>query len=734
MNFRLFALLVCFSWACGSSGDDPVDPSGDVMITDGGSGGDGGPGGDAGAADAELTGPPGDRDDDGIQDDADNCPTAANHGQSDGDGDGVGDACDNCPEAANPDQADQNSNNIGDACDVSDRDGDGIPDIEDDCPDIADPDQLDGDNDGIGDVCDNCPDDPNFSQTDTDGDGIGDACEVVDDNDGDGVLDTDDNCPEFANPNQVDTDDDGIGDGCDNCPNDPNFSQADANNDGVGDACAAADRDEDGIADGDDNCPDTANAGQADPDEDGGGSACDNCPATSNPLQEDTDNDGTGDACEDAPPLPDRDEDGVPDAQDNCPDRTNAGQTDSDRDDVGNACDNCPNDRNPDQADSDNDGQGDACDNPVGNEPAAEPSIVIVAEPNVDVPIVLHVVDPSGYFGSRRYDTGFRGVIAGPGRRSPRRFEAYALLRGRYEIAVRYVGTDEGVQPPVEVSVRIECNGEVIRTAAVTLTTASASDEHDRASMSFLGALRMPTCDFRAYDQPREPPEFQCESGDCPCRAHGCRPGVCSTDECQDLVCDRLTGECLNPCAGVNCPQGQTCGQYTGECQGPSNSCGACDQPDQCVDDATCIRNIVGERFCGMNCNSDHECEDHEKCSNGYCQPFAGTCEDRCADVACQPGLQCSPLYGVCQPERCGYNHDCPDNHYCSDGECLPAGMGDSPLGLQCAETADCEPGHVCNELFTLCARLCNTDRDCPQNFLCQYDFLGRVDICIPQF
>jgi len=59
-----------------------------------------------------------DSDNDGVDDDADNCPGAANPGQEDGDGDGVGDACDNCPETANADQEDSDTDGVGDACDT----------------------------------------------------------------------------------------------------------------------------------------------------------------------------------------------------------------------------------------------------------------------------------------------------------------------------------------------------------------------------------------------------------------------------------------------------------------------------------------------------------------------------------------------------------------------------------------------------------------------------------------
>lgn len=133
-----------------------------------------------------------DTDNDGIPDDQDNCPLAANADQQDTDGDGIGDACDpdidgddipnladNCPQFANPDQTDSDGNGIGDSCEPDgDGDGDGIKNAEDNCPLTANPDQADQDQDGIGDICD----------TDMDGDGIPNHL---------------DNCPELPNPDQA---------------------------------------------------------------------------------------------------------------------------------------------------------------------------------------------------------------------------------------------------------------------------------------------------------------------------------------------------------------------------------------------------------------------------------------------------------------------------------------------------------------------------------------------------
>lgn len=166
-----------------------------------------------------------DIDDDGIPDDQDNCPLAANANQRDLDGDGIGDVCD------------------------EDLDGDGILNEEDNCPEYSNPDQnpvctpeADGDGDGIINREDNCPTLANEDQSDIDKDGIGDVCD--DDMDGDGLANWEDNCPTFSNPDKAnvcapdfDYDGDGIVNANDNCPQISNPDQSDSNGDGIGDVC-----------------------------------------------------------------------------------------------------------------------------------------------------------------------------------------------------------------------------------------------------------------------------------------------------------------------------------------------------------------------------------------------------------------------------------------------------------------------------------------------------------------
>jgi hypothetical protein len=197
-----------------------------------------------------------DSDDDGVCDDADNCPDTPNEPQDDSDGDGVGDLCDACHGAEGQPDTDQ----------------DGICDDSDLCPATPDPDlataTADADLDGLGDGCDLCL-------------GANDSG----DPDADGVCADRDNCPQAANPLQDDRDDDGLGVPCDPCAGDQ--SSGDTDNDRLCDDAEFAggtdpadpDSDDDRLPDGDE---DVSGNGVLDSDE-------------TDPLDPDTDDDGTCD-------------------------------------------------------------------------------------------------------------------------------------------------------------------------------------------------------------------------------------------------------------------------------------------------------------------------------------------------------------------------------------------------------------------------------------------------------
>ena len=131
-----------------------------------------------------VAGLPNDRDEDGVLDDQDNCPTVpngANEGTCNSGYTGV--AC-----TTNADCG------IDGLCSTNqeDTDTDGVGDVCDNCPNLANTNQEDTDNDGPGDVCDNCPNTPNPDQLDTYPPGsndCGDACECEGNFDGDDDVD-----------------------------------------------------------------------------------------------------------------------------------------------------------------------------------------------------------------------------------------------------------------------------------------------------------------------------------------------------------------------------------------------------------------------------------------------------------------------------------------------------------------------------------------------------------------
>lgn len=96
-----------------------------------------------------------DKDQDGITDDDDRCPTvpgaASAQGCPDSDGDGIADADDACPKVPG----------VASAKGCPDADGDGITDSQDKCPKAAGPKETGGcpdtDKDGIADKDDKCP-------------------------------------------------------------------------------------------------------------------------------------------------------------------------------------------------------------------------------------------------------------------------------------------------------------------------------------------------------------------------------------------------------------------------------------------------------------------------------------------------------------------------------------------------------------------------------------------------
>ncbi len=97
-----------------------------------------------------------DDDNDGVLDFLDKFPLDATE-SVDTDNDGVGNNADNCPAISNASQTDTDSDGMGDACDSTpngDTDNDGIDNLSDNCAAVSNSNQLDWDGNGVGDACD----------------------------------------------------------------------------------------------------------------------------------------------------------------------------------------------------------------------------------------------------------------------------------------------------------------------------------------------------------------------------------------------------------------------------------------------------------------------------------------------------------------------------------------------------------------------------------------------------
>jgi outer membrane protein OmpA-like peptidoglycan-associated protein len=172
----------------------------------------------------------GDKDDDGVLDNVDKCPTVAGlvrlegcpeNDSNDRDGDGIINEKDKCPEVAGVFRLEGCPENTPNQPTAKDTDGDGVFDDIDLCPTISGLPQYQGcndyDKDGVYDNIDACPK--------IYGDVANYGCPLNNknlDSDGDGVLDKDDKCVYLKGKPELngcpDSDEDGISDILDDCP------------------------------------------------------------------------------------------------------------------------------------------------------------------------------------------------------------------------------------------------------------------------------------------------------------------------------------------------------------------------------------------------------------------------------------------------------------------------------------------------------------------------------------
>lgn len=249
----------------------------------------------------------------------------------------------------------------------------------------------------------------------------------------------------------------------------------------------------------------------------------------------------------------------------------------------------------------------------------------------------------------------------------------------------------------------------------------------------------------------KEPNEVECNrNSDCN------EPKIC-------LPIDGSTKRCLDLCSTVACSGNEICkvSENVAHCEckdgflwNPVNS--NCEQPstpncendDDCEDNKSCQRDILGVKKCEDSC-SLFTCPDNSKCitqnHKSQCEcltDFVGNPNDRdgclpvnkneCTDDAhCRENEICKTIGGnkkclsACQQVICGPNAICVTNNHIAKCLCPSGPFTGDPNDLEkgcqsvpCIYNADCLSHELCNRMTHTCISACSED-SCGNNAVC---------------
>jgi hypothetical protein len=202
------------------------------------------------------------------------------------------------------------------------------------------------------------------------------------------------------------------------------------------------------------------------------------------------------------------------------------------------------------------------------------------------------------------------------------------------------------------------------------------------------------------------------------CADGSCGELSCSGDE--DCAGDTYCGPeftCIaDPCSDVDCERGQ-CVPETGACES-KETCTEASEATDCVAGEQCVAGecLTEEAFCAQLGCERGVCDfERESCVS------AVDCEG--LDALCAPGFFCNAM-DQCVENLCESNQvECPEG-----SQCRPS-VGACETALECATSADCEPGHVCLAssdvdepgICTLESLACG-EGVCVGNLICEYD------------
>lgn len=211
-------------------------------------------------------------------------------------------------------------------------------------------------------------------------------------------------------------------------------------------------------------------------------------------------------------------------------------------------------------------------------------------------------------------------------------------------------------------------------------------------------------CALECWNHPYDCGEgYGCREGDCfprcdvnedcqdenMCTSDTCVDHLCENVpvvECPDQICNPETGDCVDCLSDENCNEGERC---------VDNTCiPFCIEDVDCDDANSCTVDICLDGIC---VNEEVVCEDDgDLCTTEACDPQSG-----CAStpVDCNEGEVCDPNTGECVPiPTCRGDPDCDDGLFCNGREtCVDGACTDGPYPCreneECDEFNGCEPG-----------------------------------------
>lgn len=242
----------------------------------------------------------------------------------------------------------------------------------------------------------------------------------------------------------------------------------------------------------------------------------------------------------------------------------------------------------------------------------------------------------------------------------------------------------------------------------------------------------------------------------------------CATDsDCvAPQICfstDGISNKCIDLCSTITCSQNEICNivdnvahcdckigfiwnPISSMCEQPSTP--NCDNDDDCDDNRSCQKDVLGVKKCVDNC-AVFTCPQNSRCitknHKSQCQCLAGFVgnpndRDGCSlldknecsnDVECKENDVCKDIGSskkcvpACQQIVCGPNAICVTNNHVAKCQCPSGPFTGDPDDLKqgcqsvpCVYNIDCPSHELCNRFTHKCINVCTED-SCGENAVC---------------